>query len=1001
MATFNGDGAPNIFTGGADADTGYGNGGDDQLSGNGGNDILYGNAGADTLDGGANDDILVSYDVANLVYAYFSTVSLDVGTEHDILIGGDGDDLLVAGYGDDVSGGAGYNKAFINFLGATSGVYADFRAQWSGGSIVVGGGTISGVTQTMDIQGSNYDDTLYPVGSYYGFSTVHGNGGNDYILADYYNFYLYGDDGNDTLDARMSGYTHDVDGGSGDDIIYTPTNSFSSAHGGDGNDTIYSHGVTYGGAGNDTIVLQQSYYIGPVYGEAGDDDISAAAYYSYVISGGSGADVLRGNTGDDKLVSGDFKPDSPYQAATYTPAADMGLEQDRLTGAEGNDTLAIGYGDDADGGVGNDTLWLSLGGLAQGATFDTAGIVTGQPFVLGGGTIQNIETLAYLRGTDFDDHLTIATQASLLTVEAGDGGDVIVSNASSIALYAGAGNDHFFTGIAGDHYDGGAGFDMVYYTTAAAGVTVVLAAPGQLGSGGGGDSLVDVEGAGGSAFDDSLTGNDLANRLTGEAGNDTLTGQAGNDTLDGGLGADILRGGAGDDNYYVDDAGDVVEENAGEGTDLIFTRLATHSLVALPNVENLFALNDIAHDFRGNSGNNSLTGGRGNDIFRLQDGGDDTVFGGIGDDAIFFIGALTGADLVNGSDGTDTLVLQGPYGALTLTGNITQIENISLLAGSNTNFGEPGTNRYDYVLTTNDANFAAGVQARINGAALLAGEDFTFNGSAETNANFVVYGGKGVDTLTGGLGNDIFYYPEERFASGDTVNGGPGYDGMFLRGNYTIDFNAPGYTGLFTNIENLTLTSATDERYARGGGTEFDYNLTLSNAIVKPGETLTVSGALLMATETMILDASQEADGLLRLFGGRADDTLKGGANADLIHGNLGADQLTGNGGADSFRYQSVEESNSATMDEISDFTPGSDSIDLSRVDASSGAAGDQAFSWIGSSAFSGSAGELRAYENNGSWFVEGDTNGDGVADLVIALTLQGPTPLGTGDFLL
>ena len=58
---------------------------------------------------------------------------------------------------------------------------------------------------------------------------------------------------------------------------------------------------------------------------------------------------------------------------------------------------------------------------------------------------------------------------------------------------------------------------------------------------------------------------------------------------------------------------------------------------------------------------------------------------------------------------------------------------------------------------------------------------------------------------------------------------------MFLRGNYTIDFNAPGYTGLFTNIENLTLTSATDERYARGGGTEFDYNLVLSDAIVGPG----------------------------------------------------------------------------------------------------------------------------------------------------------------------
>ncbi|HEX8214253.1 MAG TPA: RTX toxin, partial [Allosphingosinicella sp.] len=86
---------------------------------------------------------------------------------------------------------------------------------------------------------------------------------------------------------------------------------------------------------------------------------------------------------------------------------------------------------------------------------------------------------------------------------------------------------------------------------------------------------------------------------------------------------------------------------------------------------------------------------------------------------------------------------------------------------------------------------------------------------------------------------------------------------------------------------------------------------------------------------------------------------------------------------------------------EIIDFTPGTDKIDLSRVDADGNAAGNQAFSWIGSTAFSGTAGQLRAYEQGGTWYVEGDTNGDSVADLVIALTLQGPTPLGTGDFFL
>jgi Ca2+-binding RTX toxin-like protein len=497
---------------------------------------------------------------------------------------------------------------------------------------------------------------------------------------------------------------------------------------------------------------------------------------------------------------------------------------------------------------------------------------------------------------------------------------------------------------------------------------------------------------------DGLGGDD---QLHGLDGDDTLTGGHGDDLLDGGAGADAMTGGTGNDIYVVDSAGDTVTENAAEGTDEIRTSLASFSLVGLDGVENLTGTSSSGQILRGNAGNNALTGGAGGDVLRLYDGGDDIVLAGGGNDSIFFIGALTGADIVNGGDGGDTLVLQGPYGSLTLTANVTQIENISILGGFNTAFGEPGTNRYDYVLTTNDANFAAGVQARVNAAALLEGEDFTFDGSAETDGSFVVYGGKGKDTLLGGLGNDIFFFAEERFASGDTVNGNSGYDGMFLRGNYTIDFNAPGFTGLFTNIDNLTLTSAADQRYARGGGSEFDYNLTLSDAIVGAGGQLTVSGALLMATETMILDASAETDGILRLFGGKASDTLKGGAMNDLLHGNLGADTLAGGGGADAFRFQNVTESNSASMDQILDFTPGTDKIELDRIDADTLTAGNQAFSWIGSDAFTGSAGQLRAYEQGGTWFVEGDTNGDGAADLVIALTLQGPTPLSASDFLL
>lgn len=55
----------------------------------------------------------------------------------------------------------------------------------------------------------------------------------------------------------------------------------------------------------------------------------------------------------------------------------------------------------------------------------------------------------------------------------------------------------------------------------------------------------------------SGAGNDTFN---GAAGNDLIDTGAGNDILDGGTGADTLLGGTGDDIYYVDNAGDVVQD---------------------------------------------------------------------------------------------------------------------------------------------------------------------------------------------------------------------------------------------------------------------------------------------------------------------------------------------------------------------------------------------------------------------------------------------------------
>jgi Ca2+-binding RTX toxin-like protein len=131
------------------------------------------------------------------------------------------------------------------------------------------------------------------------------------------------------------------------------------------------------------------------------------------------------------------------------------------------------------------------------------------------------------------------------------------------------------------------------------------------------------------------------------------------------------------------------------------------------------------------------------------------------------------------------------------------------------------------------------------------------------------------------------------------------------------------------------------------------------------------------------------------LNGGSGNDHLIGGAGNDILIGGRGQDILTGGAGADTFTFKNFRDSAPGHADQITDFSHAQgDHIDLSGIDANAQATGDQAFTYIGDGAFTDVAGQLQ-YANH---MLEGDTNGDGKADIQIHVNVAS---LSAGDLIL